>query len=62
MAKKKVVDIDSDSDDLDDYEDETMPHQVIKDKYMEDIAEILSQAYSDISEKVDELLEALDNK
>jgi hypothetical protein len=63
MAKKKVVEVESD--DLDDYgslEDAFMSREIIIGKYMEDISEILSQAYGDIEDKVNSLLEDLDDK
>lgn len=63
MAKRPVKPTYTpDDDDLDslEAEDDSMSREVIIEKYMEDISEILSQAYSDIDIKVRELVDALE--
>lgn len=64
MPKKKPT-YQLEDDDLDSLtkdEGDVLAREVIVSKYMEDIAEILSQAYSDIDDKVHSLLEDLEEK
>ena len=64
MAKRKLNYqlADDDLDSMEVIENDGMSREVIIEKYMEDISEILSQAYSDIDSKVRELVDALDNR
>ena len=48
-----------DDDDLDSLDGEEGVTDIIVQKYKEDIAEILSQAYNDVTAKVDQIAEAL---
>ena len=66
MAKRKAkttyTSYDDDLDSMEAVEDDGISTEIIVDKYMEDISEILSQTYSDIEDKVRELVDALESK
>ena len=59
IYEAKVRDIYKDDDlDLDTLDDENVTDIIVQ-KYKEDITEILSQAYNDVSGKIDQIVEAL---